>query len=100
MRITQKDIARNLGISLITVSRALNNSGYVSPELKKRIMDYAKQQSYVPHRASQILVRNKTRVIAVFTSTFPSFVWDDIERGVMSAAGYIRPLNYEVHFFR
>jgi LacI family transcriptional regulator len=27
-------------------------------------------------------------------------VWDDIERGVLSAAGYIRPLNYEVHFFR
>ncbi|MFP3088866.1 LacI family transcriptional regulator [Treponema sp. TIM-1] len=100
MHITQKDIARNLGISLITVSRAFNNSGYVSPELKKRILDYAKRQSYVPHRASQILVRNKTRRIAVFTSTFPSFVWDDIEKGVLSAAGYIRLLNYEVRFFR
>ncbi|MDR2759751.1 MAG: LacI family transcriptional regulator [Spirochaetaceae bacterium] len=100
MHITQKDIAKKLGISLITVSRAFNDSGYVSPELKKRIMDYAKRESYVPHRGSQILVRNKTRVIAVFTSTFPSFVWDDIEKGVMSAAGYIRALNYEVHFFR
>ena len=100
MRITQKDIARGLGISLITVSRAFNGSGYVSPELKKRIFDYAERRSYVPHRASQILVRNKTRVIAVFTSTFPSFVWDDIERGVLSAGGYIRSLNYEVRFFR
>ncbi|MDR2159699.1 MAG: LacI family transcriptional regulator [Treponema sp.] len=100
MRITQKDIARNLGVSLITVSRAFNDSGYVSPELKRRILDYAKRQSYVPHRGSQILVRNKTRVIAVFTSTFPSFVWDDIEKGVLGAAGYIRSLNYEVHFFR
>jgi LacI family transcriptional regulator len=100
MRITQKDIAKNLGISLITVSRAFNNSGYVSPELKKRIFDYAKNQSYVPHRASQILVRNKVRNIAVFTSTFPAFVWDDIERGVRNAAEYIEPLNYEVRFFR
>ncbi|MDR0709823.1 MAG: LacI family transcriptional regulator [Spirochaetaceae bacterium] len=100
MRITQKDIAKNLGISLITVSRAFNNSGYVSTELKERIFDYAKKQSYVPHRASQILVRNKTRRIAVFTPTFPSFVWDDIEKGVRSAAEYIRPLNYEVRFFR
>jgi LacI family transcriptional regulator len=100
MRITQKDIAKKLGISLITVSRAFNNSGYVSPELRKRIFDYAKKQSYVPYRASQILVRNKTRRIAVFTSVFPSFVWDDIERGVRSAAEYIGPLNYEVHFFR
>ncbi|MDR2631577.1 MAG: LacI family transcriptional regulator [Spirochaetaceae bacterium] len=100
MRITQKDIAKDLGISLITVSRAFNNSGYVSPELKKRIFDYARKRSYVPHRASQILVRNKIRIIAVFTSTFPSFVWDDIERGVRSAARYIGPLNYEVRFFR
>jgi LacI family transcriptional regulator len=100
MRITQKNIAKNLGISLITVSRAFNNSGYVSPELKKRILDYAKIQSYVPHRASQILVRNKTRIITFFTPTFPSFVWDDIEKGVRSAAEYIRPLNYEVRFFR
>jgi LacI family transcriptional regulator len=100
MRITQKDIARKLGVSLITVSRAFNGSGYVSPELKKRIFEYAERQSYVPYRASQILVRNKTRRIAVFTSTFPSFVWDDIERGVLSAARYIRSLNYEVCFFR
>jgi LacI family transcriptional regulator len=100
MHITQKDIAKRLGISLITVSRAFNNSGYVSPELKKRIFDYAKKQSYVPHRASQILVRNKTRIIAVFTSTFPTFVWDDIERGVRGAAEYIGPLNYDVRFFR
>jgi DNA-binding LacI/PurR family transcriptional regulator len=100
MRITQKDIARKLGVSLVTVSRAFNGSGYVSTELKKRIFDYAERQSYVPHRASQILVRNKTRRIAVFTSTFPSFVWDDIEKGVLSAAGYIGPLNYEVLFFR
>jgi LacI family transcriptional regulator len=100
MHITQKDIARKLGISLITVNRAFNNSGYVSPELKKRIFDYAKKESYVPHRASQILVRNKTRVIAVFTSTFPSYVWDDIKKGVLSAAEYIRPLNYEVRYFR
>jgi LacI family transcriptional regulator len=100
MRITQKGIAKDLGISIVTVSRAFNNSGYVSPELKKRIFDYAEKQSYIPHRASQILVRNKTRIIAVFTSTFPSFVWDDIERGVRSAAKYIGPLNYEVHFFR
>jgi LacI family transcriptional regulator len=100
MNITQKDIAQKLGVSLITVNRAFNNSGYVSPKLKKRIFDYAKKKSYVPHRASQILVRNKARIIALFTATFPAYVWDDIEKGILSAAEYIRPLNYEVHFYR
>jgi LacI family transcriptional regulator len=100
MRITQKDIARKLGISLITVNRAFNNSGYVSPELKKRIFDYAKKQSYIPLRASQILVRNKTQVISVFTPAFPDYFWEDIKKGVLSAGKYIKSLNYDVRFIK
>jgi LacI family transcriptional regulator len=100
VRLTQKDIARNLGISLITVNRAFNDSGYVSPEMKKKILDYAKKKSYIPHRASQILVRNKVEIIAVFTSTFPEHFWDDIKRGVNKAGEYIKPLNYEAHYHR
>jgi LacI family transcriptional regulator len=100
MGITQKDIARGLGISFITVNRAFNNSGYVSPQLRKKIFDYAKKYSYIPHRASQIMVRNKTRVIAVFTPTFPEYYWDDIRKGIDVAAAYIKSLNYEVRYFR
>ncbi|MDR3247612.1 MAG: LacI family transcriptional regulator [Treponema sp.] len=97
---TQKDIARDLGISLITVQRALNDSGYVSAELKKRIFDYVKKKSYVPHRASQALVRNKVRNIGVFSSSSPEYFWDDIQRGVMNVAEHIRPFNYTVHYHR
>jgi LacI family transcriptional regulator len=100
MFITQKDIARNLGVSFVTVSRALNNSGYVSKELKKRILDYVKKTSYVPHRASQVLVRNTMRIIAVFSSTKPEYFWDEVERGARIAAEHIRPFNYLVHFHR
>ncbi|MDR1947786.1 MAG: substrate-binding domain-containing protein [Spirochaetaceae bacterium] len=100
MRITQKDIARDLKISFATVNRAFNNTGYVSEELKKQIFDYAREKGYVPHRASQVLVRNKIRTIAVFSSVFPEFFWDDIERGVLSAAEQIKPFDYEVHFHR
>ena len=35
--ITIKDVAELAGVSKATVSRALNNSGYVSPETKKKI---------------------------------------------------------------
>jgi LacI family transcriptional regulator len=98
MGITQKDIAKEMGVSLLTVNRAFNNSGHVSQELRKRILDYAKKSSYVPHRASQIMVRNKTKVLAVFSPTFPINFWKDIKRGVESAAAYIKPLNYEVYF--
>lgn len=99
MRITQKDISRELGISLITVSRALNNTGYVSRELKRRILDYAAEKNYVPHRASQVLVRNKTHRVAMFSSSLPSYFWGDIRKGVDVAAGQIEPFNYDVEYF-
>jgi LacI family transcriptional regulator len=97
---TQKDIARNLGISLITVQRALNNSGYVSAALRKRILDYVKKNAYVPHRASQALVRNRIINIGVFSSCEPKYFWDDIERGIMTIADRLRPFRYEVRYHR
>jgi LacI family transcriptional regulator len=97
---TQKDIARDLGISLITVQRALNDSGYVSVELKKRILAYVKKKSYVPHRASQVLVRNTVRNIAVFSSSTPEYFWNDVGRGVSLVADQIRSFNYQVNFHR
>ena len=100
MRITQKTIARDLGVSLMTVSRTLNNSGYVSKELRKRILDYAEKRGYEPQRASQVLVRNTMRTIAVFTSAMPEYFWDDIKKGVLQAAEHIKFFNYTVHYHR
>ncbi len=40
-RITIKDIAKEFGVAVSTVSRALHNSNEVSDELKKNICDYA-----------------------------------------------------------
>jgi LacI family transcriptional regulator len=83
---------------LITVSRALNGTGYVSQELKERILGFAKSKNYVPHRASQVLVRNRTHRIALFSSTMPTYFWDEIRRGVAVAADQIRPFDYDVHY--
>ncbi len=98
MSVTQQDIADHLEISLITVHRALHNTGYVSTELKERILAYAKEVKYVPHKASQVLVRNKTRKIAVFTSSRPRYFWNDIKTGVMVGAEQVQPFNYQVHY--
>jgi LacI family transcriptional regulator len=98
MRTTQRDIAEGLGISLITVSRALNHSGYVSEGLKKRIFAFAKEREYVPHKASQALVRNRMRNIAVFSSAQPAYFWRDIKKGIDLAAEQIMPFNYGVRY--
>jgi len=98
VRITQKGIAKALGISLITVSRALNGSGYVSGAMRKRILGYAAKVGYVPHRASQVLVRNKTRRLALFSSSLPPYFWEEIRRGVEAAASYLRGFDFDVQY--
>jgi LacI family transcriptional regulator len=100
MGITQRDIADALHISLITVHRALNNSGYVSKDLKDRILAYAKEVEYVPHAASRVLVRNRLRKIAVFSSSLPRYFWEDIGTGIAAAAEQIRALDYKVDYYR
>jgi len=100
MGITQKEIAEALNLPLITVHRALNSSGYVSKELKGKILAYARKVSYVPHKASQVLKRNKVRKIAVFSSTLPRYFWNDIRTGISIAAEQIQALNYRVNYHR
>jgi len=98
MRITQKEIARRMGISLITVSRALNNTGYVSLDLKEKILEFARDNNYVPHKASQILVRNKVHRIAVFSSSLPRYFWGDVGKGIDIAASQLQHFNYQINY--
>ena len=99
MRTTQKDIAKSLGISLLTVSRALNGTGYVSKDLKEKILIFAKEHNYVPHKASQVLVRNRVHHLALFSSTLPSYFWNDIRKGINNAAQQIAPFDYSVNYY-
>ncbi len=98
MGITQQEIADALHLPLITVHRALNSSGYVSKELKARILAYAREVRYVPHKASQVLKRNRMRKIAVFSSSLPHYFWNDVRTGISIGAEQIQALDYQVHY--
>jgi DNA-binding LacI/PurR family transcriptional regulator len=51
--ITLKDIARDLNVSITTVSKALNNHPDISNKRKKEILDYAKQNHYRPNEIAR-----------------------------------------------
>ena len=59
----------------------------MSKELKGRILAYAREVRYVPHKASQVLKRNKVRKIAIFSSSLPHYFWNDIRTGISIARG-------------
>ena len=53
MRTTIKDIAKEAGVSIATVSRVLNRNAYVTEEIKKKVLKAAKDLNYIPNTAAK-----------------------------------------------
>jgi len=70
---TMDDIARETRLSKMTVSRALTNSGYVSPAARQKIMQAASRLNYQINFMGRQLTRNRTGLLGVITS-FEGFV--------------------------
>ncbi|MBQ7441153.1 MAG: LacI family DNA-binding transcriptional regulator, partial [Prevotella sp.] len=64
-RISLKDLAAELGVSMATVSRALRNSHEVSDEMKQRVQQLAKDLNYGPNPFAQSLRMEMPRQIGV-----------------------------------
>lgn len=53
-RTSLKDLARELGVSIATVSRALRNSPEIGKEMQQRVKDLAKNSTIVPTRLPKV----------------------------------------------
>lgn len=99
-RVTQKQIADDLGISVMTVQRAIHGTGYVSDGLRQRIFEYMQRTNYRPHRAARSLVKGTHYSIAVFSTDKPESFWQDVERGIGMVADEIRYFGFDVSYRR
>lgn len=63
---TIKDIARIVGVSLMTVSRALNEPEKVKPETRDKIEAVARELNYYPNNVARSLARRCTRIVFVY----------------------------------
>jgi len=68
-RVTIKQIAREAGVSLATVSRALNDRQDVHTETRDRILNIAKKLGYTPNIIARSLVTNRTHTIGLAVRT-------------------------------
>lgn len=68
MAVTIKDIAKYAGVSVTTVSRALNGYPDVSEETRERIKKIAEQLNYTPNSIARGLVTNKTHTVGLIVS--------------------------------
>ena len=88
---TIEDVAKQAGVSITTVSRALNGHPYVSEKTKKLIFSTMEEMNYTPNIIAQQLRGKKTRLIGVIisrvTNPFFAYLVDAIERRA-SVEGY------------
>ena len=52
--VTSKDIAEHFGLSLATVSRALNDSDDISPETRRMVLAYAQEVGFISQRSTSL----------------------------------------------
>lgn len=69
-----RDIARDLGISVATVSRALNDSPRISASQKERIKAYAKEHNFCPKVIGEALRHTHSQPMKVIGVIIPEFV--------------------------
>ncbi len=63
--VTLKDIAEKVGVTTTTVSRAINNRGYISEETRRKIYDAMKELHYQPNELARSLSRSSTNTIGL-----------------------------------
>ncbi|MEU9117087.1 LacI family DNA-binding transcriptional regulator [Streptomyces sp. NPDC048483] len=72
---TMADVAREAGVSVSTVSRALRGVATVTPETRSRVERAARELSFALSRSASSLVTGKTRRIAVLMPGLPRAPW-------------------------
>ncbi|MFD0677837.1 MULTISPECIES: LacI family DNA-binding transcriptional regulator [unclassified Paenibacillus] len=62
-RVRQEDIAKELGLSINSVSLALKNSKRINEETRQRVQQVAKELNYIPNSIARSLVEKKSKII-------------------------------------
>lgn len=62
---TIHDVARELGVSASTVSRAISGKGRIGAATRDRILDYIEEHGFYPNAAAQSLAQSRTNNIAI-----------------------------------
>ena len=66
---TIKDVAKRAGVSVTTVSRVLNNRGYIGEATRKKVYKAMEELDYQPNEVARSLFRKKSNIIGLIVPT-------------------------------
>lgn len=78
-----KDIAKKAGVSISTVSYALNGSPKVTKETSARILAIAKELNYIPSAAARSLKKRETKIIGIYLTNYSGAFYGQLLQGMM-----------------
>lgn len=86
-----KDIAKKAGVSISTVSYALNGNPKVTEETSAKIHAIAKELNYIPNAAARSLKKQETKIIGAFLTNYSGAFYGQLLQGMqeaLSSKGY------------
>src|ERR1041384_1791591 len=93
MAVRMKDIAADLGVSLMTVSKALRSHSDISEGTRKRVLKRAQELDYRPNWIARSLVTRRTYVIGLVIPDLMHSFFAEVAKGVTRK---FEPLNYQI----
>src|SRR5438309_10621039 len=84
MPVTLADIARELGVSKMTVSRAINDDPLVSSETRARVLEVARRMNYQPNQHARALATNRSYLIGVIVPDLMNLYFAEVMRAIES----------------
>ena len=93
MPVTMMDIAKDLNVSVVTVSKVLRNQGRISDATRQRVLQHAKKLNYQMNWVARSLVTRRTYTIGLLLPEFAHPFFAEVARAV---ANTVRPQGYHV----
>lgn len=93
MTVRMKDIARDLGVSVITVSKALRNHSDISTATRARVLKRVEELNYRPNYAARALVTGRSHTIGLVVPELVNSFFSEVAKGL---AGVLRKSGFSL----
>ena len=93
MRVTMRDVAKQAGVSIKTVSRVVNDQGEISPRTREKVLAVIQKLGYRPNLAARSLVTQKSGTVGLVVGDITNPFFTEVARGVQDAA---QAKNYHI----
>lgn len=88
-----RDVANLAGVSMMTVSRVVNDNGPVSEKTRKKVLEAIRELDYIPNQLAKSLVNSTSRTVGVLFSNIFNPVYSSIISGIEKKA---REIGYNI----